>query len=179
MFVINMFGGPGSGKTSLAHGLMAYFKTKTSYKVEMVTEYVKGAVYGKNYAALGDQHYLTAKHLHNLNKLRSNVDLVITDCSLLNAIAYTDSYTGWQLDQARITANSCKELYATFDNINLFVPRYKQYQQYGRSQTLEEAIDLDAVLRSIFDMAIGPKHEVQELETTIKFIEGVICQQDS
>ena len=59
---IGLFGGPGTGKSTLS--AMAYSKLKTmGINVELVQEYVKSWAYEKRMVSSFDQLYLLAEHM--------------------------------------------------------------------------------------------------------------------
>jgi nicotinamide riboside kinase len=122
--VINLVGGPCCGKSTTAAGLFAALKLKSKQKVEIVTEVIKDYVYDENKMAMQDQVLITAQQNHRLFRLNGKVDFVVSDASLLNGIMYNEFYD---------------------DNIVFLLPRKPEYDQYGRSQTLEEAKELDAI----------------------------------
>ena len=58
MIVINLFGGPSSGKTTMAAGLFRLLKTMNK-KVELVQEFAKDLVWENNLGKLSDQFYVS------------------------------------------------------------------------------------------------------------------------
>lgn len=50
---INIFGGPGVGKSTISSGLFYQMKTR-GYKVEFISEYAKDLTYGKDFVKLKD-----------------------------------------------------------------------------------------------------------------------------
>jgi len=146
MKVINLFGGPGSGKSTTAAG--TFFKMKASGnfgKVELVTEFAKDMVYAGRLKELkSNQLYITAKQYHRIERLRGQVDYVITDSPIIQGVVYTPknyfpSFKSLQM-----------ELHNSFDNINILLNRTKEYKDYGRTQTEEEARALDMEIRNFF-----------------------------
>lgn len=80
-------------------------------------------------------------------------EYVNTDCSLLNAVVYLDSYElgSWQHALAKAAASSAWSLMRTFDNLAILVKRdsEKAYQQSGRTQSELEAKDIDLQFESL------------------------------
>lgn len=142
MKVINLFAGPGIGKSTTAAGV--FWKMKTlGFKVELVTEFAKGLVYASD-MKLKDQLYVFAKQNWRLSVLEGQVDYAITDSPLILSNIYFDKET------SMYTEEYFKQLVGdTFDhyhNINFVMNRDTEthpYQKYGRTQTLEEAKELD------------------------------------
>jgi len=135
MVVINLFGGPGSGKSTTAAGL--FFKMKTDERVksvELVTEFAKDMVYaGRTEELRGNQLYITAKQYSRMKRLVGKVDYVITDSPLVQSIMYTPE------DYFHSFKQLVLEVYNSFDNLNVFINRVKKYKQYGRDRTEEES----------------------------------------
>jgi cellulose biosynthesis protein BcsQ len=149
MKVINFYGGPGTGKSTTAAGL--FYKMKSEgYKVELVTEYAKDVVYQESFFKLKDQLYIFTKQHHKLWKLRGKVDYVITDSPLLLSLHYFTDNDVYNKDHffdfVRSTFNS-------YENINIFITRneFHPYQNYGRTQTEDEAIEVDRSIRELLD----------------------------
>lgn len=137
--VINLVGGPCSGKSTTAAGLFHIMKLKTKYKVELVTEVIKDFVYDENKGGMMDQVLITAQQNHRILRLQGKVQFIISDASLLNGVVYNEFYD----DVDNISTELSQKLYDKYDNLVFFLPRKPEYDQYGRTQTLEEAQQLD------------------------------------
>jgi len=145
MKVINLFGGPGTGKSTTAAGLFNLMKIQ-GYSVELVTEYAKDLVWGERGQAFSDPLYMLAKQNHRLHVLQGKVDYIITDSPLLLSNIYTkEGYHSY-------FASFVDELYTSYDNINLFLNRVKPYVEAGRNETEKES---DAVARKIYKLLAG------------------------
>ncbi len=135
MRVINLFGSPGAGKSTTAAGLFFKMKTATHIKsVELITEFAKDMVYAGRIKELNtNQLYVTAKQYSRMERLRGQVDLVITDSPLILGIIYKPN------NYFKSYEFLLNELHDSFDNINIFINRVKEYKNYGRMQTEEES----------------------------------------
>jgi ABC-type dipeptide/oligopeptide/nickel transport system ATPase subunit len=154
--IINLYGGPGSGKSTTAAGLF-YFMKLQGLKVELVTEYAKSLVYTNRLTQLLDQQeYIFAKQNSSLHCLRDKVDWVITDSPLLLSCVYVNE--DWPL------VNTFRELvigtYNTYDNVSFFLERPNSFQQYGRIHTLEESTKIDQQIRWWLDHTHSPYTEI-------------------
>jgi hypothetical protein len=142
--VINLFAGPGAGKSTTAAGLFHELKCR-DIKCELVTEYAKDMTYEKRQNILSDQLYILAKQNRRLSRLVGHVDYIITDSPLLLGLAYVpgDYYSSFE---PLVT-----EIFESYDNQNIVLLRRKKYQAYGRNQTEEQAIEKDNL---IFDLVM-------------------------
>lgn len=145
MKVINLFAGPGAGKSTTAAALFARMK-RSGKKVELVTEYAKELTWDRRHDVLEDSLYILAKQHRRLKRLEGQVDYAITDSPLPISLAYGYGARGvpWFTD-------TVLALFHQFDNINFRLIRVKPYAKYGRSQTEEEAKELDDVISRILD----------------------------
>jgi len=133
--VINLFAGPGAGKSTTASGL--FYKMKLmGLKVELVREYVKDMVYEER-DILTDQLYIFGKQQRRQKILNGNVDWIVTDSPIILSAVYAPEvyYNSFQ--------PLCLEVFNTYNNYNFFINRKKEYLQLGRTQTEQEARDID------------------------------------
>jgi len=146
---INLFGGPGSGKSTTAAGLFYKFKSDASYphNIELIQEYIKTWAYMNRPVKSFSQVYTFAKQMHREDVLLSHgVDLIITDSPiLLNAMyAYRHNTPGWE---GVLTIIDHYE--QQYPALNIFINRLNRpYKSVGRYESYEEARDRDL---QIFD----------------------------
>jgi hypothetical protein len=130
--VINLLGGPGTGKSTTAAGVFSLLKLR-GIDVELVTEFAKDLTWEERWKTLDDQLYVTAKQFHKIWRL-TDVSVIITDSPIIQGLIYTpESYL-------RKTIRNINNLSS---NYNIFLERVKPYQEKGRSQTEEEAKQMD------------------------------------
>lgn len=67
MLVVNLFGGPGSGKSTCAAGVFTLLKL-SGVNAELVTEYAKDLTWEKRHVTLANQHYIFGKQLQRLKR---------------------------------------------------------------------------------------------------------------
>lgn len=142
--VINLWAGPGSGKSTAAAGLFFMMKTY-GYRVELVTEFAKELVYEQRWAALKDQYYVTSIQNSRLERLIGKVDYVITDSPLPLAEIYVTGEDSYR----KLCTERAWDLFANYDNVNVFVNRVKPYAEYGRTESEDEARVIDEKLRDL------------------------------
>lgn len=138
--VLNLYGGPGCGKSTMATRLFSELKSM-NVRCEYVSEYAKDVTYAEDWNKLADQLYITAKQNRKMNIVADKVDLIITDCPILLGRHYApvEYFNG-------VFGELVMQIYNSYDNINILLNRKKQYQPYGRSQTEEEAKEIDDAL---------------------------------
>lgn len=145
MKVINLFGVPGSGKSTGAAYIFAELKMHGK-NVELITEFAKDKVYEKNTSALDNQAYIFGKQSFKMSKCKDKVDYLVTDSPLLLSALYnSDSVLGEKFND--IVA----DVFHSYDNINFFIKRTKPYNQSGRIQTEEESNELVPTLKKLLN----------------------------
>lgn len=144
MRVINLFGAPGSGKSTTRAGLFFLMKC-AGIRCEEAHEAAKLPTYEGNFAYLANQGLVTADQDRNIRSVGSQVDWVVTDSPLLLGLLYAP---GTAFDNV-CYRQAVWSLFNGYDNVNVYIERVKPYQPYGRSQTEDEARVLDKRLRSI------------------------------
>lgn len=138
MKVINLWGSPGTGKSTTAAGLFFLMK-HLSKKVELAREYAKDVVWEKRFHMFDHQNYIFAKQTQRLNILRS-LDWVVTDCPLMLSSYYAPD------DISRHFKPFVKDVFDSFDNVNIFLTRTKPYDPMGRMQNEMES---DAISKEL------------------------------
>ena len=140
--VLNLFAGPGSGKSSLSWGIGALLKLRHNINAEMAPEVAKEFTWEKRHRTLKNQSYVLGKQHHRVERLHDeeegkSPDVIICDSPIIMNTLYAapDAPTCY-FDYAR-------HLFHHYDNLNFFVRRVKPYQPKGRNQTKEEAIGKD------------------------------------
>lgn len=164
--VVNFYGGPGSGKSTMAARVFSELKER-KFNAELVTEFAKDLTWQESMRVLDNQLYVFAKQYHRLWRLRDKVDIIVTDSPLVLSLVYGNtSDTFKQL---------VKEEFGKFKNINVFLQRVKEYNPKGRSQTEEEAKLLDGVIkyqmRDVLKFDLTVPGEKASLDTIMQLIE--------
>jgi tRNA uridine 5-carbamoylmethylation protein Kti12 len=162
--VINLFAGPGCGKSTTAAGLFFLMKHE-GYRVELVTEYAKDITWADRCKELNDQLYITAKQNHRQFLLRDKVDYCITDSPLLICLVY-----------ARMMPSSfaplVKDLFQEYDNLAVTLKRVKPYVVFGRTQTEEQARELDRQIGHLVDSCVSPD-KIMETDGDFRAAENI------
>lgn len=143
MRVVNIFGGPGVGKSVAAARLFVEIRCRHA-KAELVTEFVKGLVYSGNFSDVGNSLYTLAGQDRSLQRLEGRVDVAITDSPLPLCLLYARGRcdSSWFRETVMSAFNS-------YDNDSYFLRRKWDYQPWGRYQTESEARALDERLEDL------------------------------
>jgi hypothetical protein len=165
MQVINLFAGPGCGKSTTAAGLFFEMK-KRGMSVELVTEYAKDKTWEEHDSILSDQLYILAKQHRRMDRLRGKVDWVITDGPFLQGLAYTPDTYHASFKPLLI------ELWNSFENHNVLLQRNEnhEYQASGRNQDALQALALDISIEMLLFNNGVPYTRVGVGDTTIRDI---------
>lgn len=138
MKVINLFGGPNTGKSTTASGLF-YLMKVLGLNVELVTEYAKDMTWENRHNILSDQLYILAKQNRRLERLRDKVDYVVTDSPVILGLNYTpeDYYSNFK--------PLVFDVWNTYNNYNFYLRNNGDltYNEAGRNQDKHQAKELD------------------------------------
>jgi len=160
---INLYGGPGTGKSTIAAGLFYNMKIR-DYKVEYIQEFAKELVFSEDHTRLKDQLLVLAEQHHRMFRLLGKVDYIIHDSPLNMGQVYLDDDI-IPVDKFKDFSDSLFEMY---DNVNIFLQRDESnYQEYGRNENLEEAIEKDKEIREILDSREIPYISIKVDSNTI------------
>lgn len=143
MIVINLFAGPGSGKSTTCAGVYSKLKL-AGVNCEMALEYAKDKVWENSLDVLDDQIYVFAKQLHRLNCLKGKVDVIITDSPILLSIIYNKEVNVY-FDDLVI------EQFNRFKSLNYYVVRDNTFDSMGRLHNYEESIEKDEQIKVLLN----------------------------
>lgn len=136
--VVNLWGGPGCGKSTTMAAIFAELKIR-GYNVEMVSEFAKDLVYEKRDETMKDELYIFAKQNHRLFRVKDKVDIIVTDRPLPLTCVYDEVYGKNDKALHELVRNTFKE----YNNINIFLKfNEENYKKEGRLQEKSEALDL-------------------------------------
>lgn len=143
--VINLFAGPGVGKSTTASGL--FFELKQSHiSCEVAPEFAKELVWDERQNMFPRQDYLFAEQRYRIDRLIGKVDWIITDSPLMLSHAYLpdgwpDSFNQFVLD-----------MFNTYNNVNVYLERVKPYDPNGRNQDFKGSELIHKKIKSILDL---------------------------
>lgn len=137
--VVNLFAGPGAGKSTLAYGITSALKMM-EVNAELASEYVKDKVWEESYKVLDNQIYVFGKQLHRIWRLLGKVDVVVTDSPIFLSHIYAKEYS-------KNFTNLILDEHNKMQTLNVLLFREKKYVEVGRIQTEEEAKKLDTYIQ--------------------------------
>lgn len=139
--VINLFAGPGCGKSTTAAMLFSKLKLM-EINCELVNEYAKSLTWEKATHKLQNQIYVFSKQHHRMWRVKDDVDIIITDSPLLLSCIYGKDWDHY-------FKNLVFSEHSKYNNINVVLNRVKKYNKTGRNQTLDEAKLIDSQVKNL------------------------------
>jgi energy-coupling factor transporter ATP-binding protein EcfA2 len=141
--VVNLFGGPGIGKSKLAYALTGQLK-EANASVELVTEVAKDYTYEKSQVRLDCQFLISGEQIFRIDRLVGQVDFIITDSPFLLGIVYNKYPNSFNI--------ALTDIFNTYNNVNYLLSRERGYTMEGRNQTKEEAEAMNLRIESLLEM---------------------------
>lgn len=183
--IINLIGGPGVGKSTVATGLFSELKQR-KVSAEYVSEYAKELVWEDTQKLLENQIHVFSEQFRRQYRLLNKVKYVVTDSPLLLNSVYFEYYINKLSDENKFFSqeyeNLCRKFFdATFnefENLTFLLYRNKNYDTSGRNQSYDEACELDDI---IIDKIISTKNSYVPLygneEQNIKTILNILGEE--
>lgn len=142
--IINLFSGPGTGKSTTAAATFAELKYQ-GYNTELIPEFAKDATWeGRGKKFFKAQSYIFGCQSFRIDSVIDEVDFLITDSPLLLSLVYIpEDYTKPSL---RLLA---KEHHDSYESIDIFLERNKPFNPKGRLQNEQEARELDVKIKNM------------------------------
>lgn len=137
MLIVNLYGGPGCGKSTLAAATFAVLKQR-QVSAELVTEFAKECAWEGREGPLRCQPYVFGQQMWRIERLRGRgVDVVVSDSPILLSAVYAPVGTPPAFKEA-------VQAYARGQKaMSVWVRRVKAYDPRGRFQNENEAMALD------------------------------------
>ena len=145
MLIVNLYGQPGSGKSTAAAYIFSKLKM-AGLNVELVPEYAKEKIWENNAEVFKNQAYIFGKQFFRISRCEDKVDVVVTDAPLLLSVLYNnDDRLGKPFDE------TVKQVANSYESLNYLLTRVSHYNPIGRQQTEEESDALIEPLKKILD----------------------------
>lgn len=149
--IVNLFGGPSSGKSTTAAGIFHKLKMQ-GVNCEIVTEFAKHMTWKEDFNTLKNQVYVHAKQHDRIFHLTDKVDVIITDSPTIMGLIYCD----WSVFPKSFETLVVDLFHGQGDNMNYLLRRAKPYQTAGRTQTEDEAKEKDWQIVNLIS-----RHEIE------------------
>jgi nicotinamide riboside kinase len=142
--IVNVFGGPGSGKSIIVAHVFAKLKWQ-HFSAEMALEYVKDEVWEENSNAISNQLFILGNQHQRLHRLLDKVDIILVDSPLLLSIHY-------DIEKNEYFKNYVLDKFNQYNNLNIFLERNSdEYETKGRLQLLPQAKHIDDDLKELLN----------------------------
>ena len=146
---INLFSGPGGGKSTLSAWLFYNLKMQRK-RVEQIQEYIKFWTYIPRSPKSFDGVYIMSKQIHQEDTiLRGDTDLIVTDSPLM--LQYFFSWHHGSPGQQPMLQLAL-EMESLYPSLNILLKRKDEfYDKVGRYENIEEAKKIDNKMKILFD----------------------------
>jgi len=161
--LINLFGGPGIGKSSIAAGL-TYKLKKKHISCNNPYEFPKKLAWDHNIPAIKDQLYVFANQHRGIAECYGKVDYIIIDSPVLFSTIYHTYYTkGYPAEfYGQPFHDLVVDLHKRYDNLNILLERTDgAHNEDERFQDYEESIAIDKLCKEILDKHDIPYHTIK------------------
>lgn len=179
--IVNLFGGPGVGKSSIAAGI-TYKLKKNHINCDQPYEFPKLLAWDENHSAIQDQLYVLANQHRGIVKSYGKVDYIVLDSPILLSLTYRNYYKGSEYPSSLYGETFDKmvlDVFNQYDNINIVLKRVDgNHNNDERYQNLEQSKELDGVIEnSLIDNNI-PYHTIQVGEDSVEEIIKLIVDSE-
>jgi hypothetical protein len=151
--IINLFGGPGIGKSSIASGI-TYKLKKKHITCDNPYEFPKSLAWDENHSAIQDQLYVLANQHRGIVKSFGKVDYIVLDSPIILSIVYRSVYKRTEypstLYQSEYFDKLVLDIHNRYDCINIVLRRgYGNHNEKERYQSLDESKELDYQIEKV------------------------------
>lgn len=170
--VVNLYGGPGVGKSTLAAKVFAAMKDAGT-NAELVAEYVKQWAWEDRKPVDYDQFYFFGQQARREYRLFDKVDFIVTDSPVMLVSYYA------QLFGTPHQGILFRSMYLTYldmcqkqghKHVHYFLNRSHEYQPEGRYHTEEQALEIDKQIKRFMKEHALPFKEIKAANKSISKI---------
>lgn len=144
--IVNVWGGPGIGKTTAAAELFVMMK-KRGMSVELAHEYAKARVYRQHPIKKYDEIYTFAKQLHIESPMYGQVEYIVTDRPLAMSAVYARACGDRTGVAAAVEACIKEQMRDGISHKDFLLRRKTTYNPEGRFHTEEQAVEIDRLCK--------------------------------
>lgn len=148
--IINIWGSPGVGKSTLAAEIYVELK-KQNKSVELVTEVAKDYVYRGQRPTKDEQLSIATKQLYVESLKYNKVEFIITDCPVLLPYFYLETNHNIHLTYPFLSFYNHSLSINGIKSYDFLLERYFEYDPNGRFETENESEILDQKLYKFLD----------------------------
>lgn len=146
--VINIFGAPGCGKSTLASGLFYRMKVN-NFSVEFVQEYAKECVFEERFKLIKeDQLHIFANQNRKLFRLKNSYEYVIMDSPIILSNVYVQRDGFYNINHFK---NLVTSTFHNYPNINYFIGLNENFnfENEGRVHSITESKHLEVEIKKV------------------------------
>lgn len=148
--IINLYGGPGTGKSTSAAFLYYVLKSE-GVNAELVREYVKDWAWEKRNISTYDQIYFLGKQVRRESLVYGKTSWIVTDSPVMMGAYYAREHCPVAISEG-IRASTLSFYRQAMEDghrhVHVFLERSKPYNPEGRYQTEEAAKSIDVGVRN-------------------------------
>lgn len=174
--IINLYGGPGAGKSTMASQM--YYQLKANHvNAELVREYIKDWAFESRTISAYDQIYILGKQVRRESLLYGKVDVIVTDSPILVSTYYAHKFCSANLARAIESTNLAFYDQAANDGhkqFHYFISRSDVYDSNGRYQNFDQAKVIDTEMKEYLTSLNIPFTDIPYNVNTNKILSDVI-----
>ena len=180
--VVNLFGAPGSGKSTAALRVISDIKMRfgaEGLSAEYVSEYAKDLTWEGRFEELGDQLSVSKEQIRKERVLMdAGVDIIVTDGPVVNGDYFNRLYVKKE-DQKQNTDLMYSHHNNTTHAINLFIDIDEniKFEEAGRTQTLKDSLNIQQAQKELLRSKGVDFKTIQNKKGQIEDISVLIEQQ--
>ena len=174
--LINLFGGPGIGKSGIAAGI-TYKMKKKHISVNNPYEFPKRLAWDKNIPAISDQLYVFANQHRGIAECYDKVDYIVIDSPILFSTIYHRYYTkGYPAEMyGKVFPDMVIDLHRRYSSVNILLERTEgSHNEKERYQNLKESIGIDTLCKNVLEEVGSKYHTIKVNEDSVKNIMKIV-----
>lgn len=148
--IINLYGGPSTGKSTIAAGLFYELKRR-GISADIPYEFPKALAWDSNLHAIKDQFFVIGNQHRGISRSWGKVEYIIVDSPLLLALVYKDFYSETPYYPSTYYRKEFTDfivsLHNQYESYDIVLNRNeKKFQDEGRYQDLEQSKIVDTLI---------------------------------